>query len=107
MLGLNSLLADLLAKIFSCQIEFSDVIQRLVVNCVLRLRRNTHWQEGTSFDNLLSHAGLGHMGKGGLYVTPPLEDCLTGLTGSSTRAGTVGTDLQLIGGSVADCQTLT
>ncbi len=36
------------------------------------------------------------MGKGGLFVTPPLEDSLTGLTGSSTRAWTGCTDLQLI-----------
>ena len=40
-------------------------------------------------------------------MTPPLEDCLTRLTGSSTRAGTGCTDLQLIGSSVADCQALT
>ncbi len=53
---------------------------------------------------------LRHLGKGGLFVAPPLEDFLTGLTGSSTRAGTGCkgcTDLQLIGSSVADCQVLT
>ncbi len=49
----------------------------------------------------------GILGKGGLFVAPPLEDCLPGLTGSSTRAGTGCTDLQLIGSSVADCQALT
>ncbi len=49
----------------------------------------------------------GIMGKGGLFVAPPLEDCLTGLTGSSTLAGTGCTDLQLIGSSVADLQVLT
>ncbi len=66
------------------------------VGRVLRLRRNTHWQKNASFDSLLSRAGLGViLGKGGLFVTPPL-DCLTGLTGSSTRAGTGCTDLQLI-----------
>ncbi len=45
--------------------------------------------------------------KGGLFVAPLLEYCLTGLAGSSTRAGTGGTDLQLIGSSVADCQAMT
>ena len=45
----------------------------------------------------------GILGKGGLFVIPSLENCLTGLTGSSTRAGTDCTDLQLIGSSVADC----
>ncbi len=37
----------------------------------------------------------------------PLKDCLAGLTGSSTQAGTGCTILQLIGSSVADCQALT
>ena len=48
--------------------------------------------------------------KGGLFVSWHhyyIEDCLTRLTDSSTRAGTDCTDLQLIGGSVADCQALT
>ncbi len=49
----------------------------------------------------------GILGKGGLFVTPPLEDCLTGTTGSSTQAETGCTDLQLIGSSVADSQALT
>ena len=61
---------------------------------VLRLRRNTHY-----FDSLLSRAGI--LGKGALFVVLLLEDCLTGLTGSSTRAGTDCTDLQLIGSCVA------
>ncbi len=45
-------------------------------------------------------------------MLPPLEDCLTGLTGSSTLAGTGCTDLQLICGSVTwqpfgpDCSLL-
>ena len=47
------------------------------------------------------------VGKGGLFVAPPLEECLTWQTGSSTRAGTGRTDFQLIGSSVADCQALT
>ena len=49
----------------------------------------------------------GILGKGGLFVAPPLEDCLSGQTGCSTRAGTGGTDLQLVGSIVADCQALT
>ncbi len=65
------------------------------VGNVLRLRRNSH---------VLAY---GILGKGGLFVAPPLEDCLTGLTGSSTRAETGCTDLQLNSSSVADCQTLT
>ncbi len=37
---------------------------RLVVDVViLRLRRNTHWQKYASFNNLLSRAGLWHLGK--------------------------------------------
>ena len=48
----------------------------------------------------------GILGKGGLFATQPLEDRLTRLTGSSTRAGTGRTYLQLIGSSVADCQAL-
>ena len=58
-----------------------------------------------SFDSLLSIAGFGHLGKGWTeFVTPPLED---GLTGSTTLAGTGRTDLQLIGSIVADCLVLT
>ena len=34
-------------------------------------------------------------------MSPPLEDCLTGLKGSSTLTGTGCTDLQLICGSAA------
>ena len=47
------------------------------------------------------------LGKGGLFGAPPLEDCLTGLTGSSTIAGTGCADLQLISSSMADYQALT
>ena len=43
----------------------------------------------------------------GLVKAPPLEDCLTGLTCSSTQAGTGRTALQLIGSSVDNCQALT
>ena len=39
-----------------------------------------------------------------MFEAPPLEDCLTGLTGSSTQAGTGDAELQLIGSSAADCQ---
>ena len=64
------------------------MLQNVVVGRVLRLR-----QQYSSFDSpILSRAGLGHLGKGGLFVAPSLEDCLTGLTGSSTRAGTGCTD---------------
>ena len=76
--------------------------QKLVVRA-LRLRRNTHWQDYASFDSLLARAGLGHLVKGWIVCgTPAIEDCLTGLTGSSTRAGADCTDLQLqhIGNSV-------
>ncbi len=59
-----------------------------VVDRVLRLLRNTHWHDCASFDSLLSRAG-----KGGLFVAPPLDDGLTGLTGSSTLAGTGCTGL--------------
>ncbi len=62
-----------------------------IVFRVLRLRRIAHCHEYASFDSLLSRADLGNLGKGWivqLFVAPPIEDCLTGLTGSSTRAGT-------------------
>ncbi len=75
----------------------------VIVGRVLRLRRNTHCHKDASFDSLLSRAGLGHLGKGwivrSICVAPPLEDCLTGLTGSSTQGGTAS--------SVAGCQALT
>ena len=44
----------------------------------------------------------GILGKGGFFVAPPLEDCLTRLMGSSAQAGTGRTDLHLTGSSVAD-----
>ncbi len=68
---------------------------------VLRLRRNTRWHLHTSFDSLFSRTALGILGKGGLFVTPPLQDCLTRLTGSSTLAGTGCVYLQLVGNSQA------
>ena len=43
----------------------------------------------------------------GLVEALPLEDCLTGLTGSSTQAGIGRTALKLIGSSVDNCQALT
>ncbi len=64
------------------------VLNDVIVGRVLRLRRITHWQLCASFESLLSPAGLRHLGKGGLLVASPLEDCLNGLSGSSTRAGT-------------------
>ena len=62
-----------------------------VVGRVLRLRQNTYWQYYASFDSLLSRAGLGYLGKGCI-----VRDTTSGLTGSSTRAGTGCADLQLI-----------
>ena len=63
----------------------------VVVGRVLRL------QNVPVFDSLLSHAGLGHLGKGWIVC----DTTTTGLTGSSTQAETVCTDLKLIGSSVA------
>ncbi len=87
----------------------------------LNLRRNTHRLSSRFQQPYFPCAGLGHIGKertfrvtttrglpyqangllypGRLLMSPPLEECLTGLTGSSTRAGTGCTDLQLICGS--------
>ena len=77
-----------------------------VVGRILRLRRNTEWQEYANFNSLLSGAGLGNLGKGG-FVTPSIEDCLTRLMGSSNQARTGCTDLQFMGSRLADCQALT
>ncbi len=44
-------------------------------------RRQLH----AGFNSLLSHAGLGRLGRGCLFVAPTLGDCLTRLTGSPTR----------------------
>ena len=72
------------------------------------LRRNVQWQQHDIFDNRHYRVGFGNLGKGWIeFVGPQLEDCLTGLTGSSTQAGTGCTHLQLIDDIVADCQTLT
>ena len=35
----------------------------IVVNRVLRLWRNMHWEQYASFDSLISRAGLRHLGK--------------------------------------------
>ncbi len=71
------------------ELTFQDVI--FIIGRVLRLRRNTHWHEYSSFDSLLSRAGFGNVGKGcilcGTTTIPFLTGCLTGLTGSSTQAG--------------------
>ena len=61
-----------------------------------------NYQFSTSFDSLL---GLGHLGEG--RIVRGTITSLSGLTGSSTQAGTGRTNLQLIGISVADCQALT
>ena len=60
----------------------------------LRLRRNYQ------FDSLFSRAGLVHLGKGWIVRDSTLDDCLIGLTGSSTRAGAGCTKLHLIGSSL-------
>ena len=81
---------------------------RLYVGRVVRLRRNTHLHQNASFDSLLSRAGLGHLGNGWIVRgTITRINCLSGLTGPSTQAGTGSTDLQLISSSVTDCQALT
>ncbi len=46
----------------------------------------------TAYSPVLAY---GILGKGGLFVTPPLEDCLNWLTGSSALVGTGCADLQL------------
>ncbi len=56
-----------------------------------------------SSNSLLSRAGLGHLGKG----WPTTRRWPYWLSYSSIQAGTGGTDLQLIGSSVAGCQALT
>ena len=71
---------------------------KINMRLVLRLRRNTHWQVTipvlTAYFPVLAY---GILGKGELI----LEDCLSGITGSFTQAGTGCTDLQLMGSSVA------
>ena len=47
------------------------------------------------------------MEKDGLLGTPQLEECLTGLIGSSTQLELVVMIFRHFGSSVADCQTLT
>ena len=75
-----------------------------VVGRVLRLRRNKHWQQNASFDDLC--AGLGHLGKEWIVCGTTARK-LPGLTGFSTQAGTGCTDLLLVCSSAADCQALT
>ena len=58
--------------------QFSFVLT-ITICRVLRLRRNTYWQQYASFYCLVSLAGLRILGKGGLFATPPLEDALLGL----------------------------
>ena len=77
------------------------------IDRVLRLRWNTHWHQNSSLTHYFYVLAQGIMGKCGLFVTPPLEEYLTKLTGSSTQAGAGYTELQPIGSSVADCQAWT
>ena len=61
----------------------------MFIGRVLRLRRNAYWYNFARFDSLLFvELAQSIMGKGVLFVTPPLEDCITGPTGSSIQAGT-------------------
>ncbi len=48
---------------FSKATHLLDNHHRYIIGRVLRLRRNTHWPNHTSFDSLLSRAGLRHQGK--------------------------------------------
>ncbi len=68
----------------------------VTTNRVLRLRRNSTGRQSVliAYYPVLAQ---GILGKGVLFVAPPLEDCITGLMRSSTQAGT----------DCADCQTLT
>ena len=61
-----------------------------------------------AYDVLLYCSEFIHLGLHSvrLLLFLPLEDCLTGLKGSSTQAETGCIDLQLICTSVADCQAL-
>ncbi len=72
--------------------------------CPLRfLRRSVLFSAwGGICTAIVNYQGI--LGKGGLFVTPPLEDCLTMLTGSSIHAETGRGDIQLIDNSVADWQ---
>ena len=67
----------------------------------------TAYKSNANLDSLLSRVGLDILGEGKLFVAPPLEDCSTGLTGSSIQAGTGCTNFLLLVSSVADCQSLT
>ncbi len=81
---------------------------------VIRFSRYYYWScsppcggiRTGSFHILLSHAGLRHLGKGWIVRdTTTRRVPYTGLTGSSTRAGTGFTNLHSL--SVAVCQALT
>ncbi len=49
---------------FKVRLILQNKIINIIIGRVLRLRRNTHWQQNASFDSLFSRAGLGHVGKG-------------------------------------------
>ena len=89
-------------------VEKDEALTLHLVSPFLRLWRNAHWQNYASFHSLLSRAGLGNRQQYGQlpdtdltmilgkYIrqlkkewiirdaTNKIEDCLTGLTGSST-----------------------
>ncbi len=87
----SQIFQELLLEICFCSFSPPAAEYALVVN----------YQFGPAYFPVLAY---GILGKGGLFVTPPIEDCLTGLTGSSTRAETGCAELH---SSVADCQALT
>ena len=74
--------------------------------CVLRLRRNTHWQNRANLDSLLSLV-LEHVRKGGFFVSPLPKIGLMGLFYPQPEQ-VVPTRFKLISSNlVADCQALT
>ena len=72
-----------------------------------KLPEQTHLEGILLLLFVFSVLAYGILGKGGLFMVPPLDDCLIRITGSSTRAGTGCRDLQLIHNSVVHCQALT
>ncbi len=53
----------LVSAVSGSWLNLYDVLEKVCVCRVLRLRRNTHRHNYASFDSLLSGAGLGHLGK--------------------------------------------
>ena len=104
------LLLVCLAGIFCVILTCGSHIMQAVTNStntldivvrVLRLRRNTHRSKLPVLTDYFPVLAKGILGKGGLVVAPP-----RGLPNWANelfyKAGTGGTDLQLIGSSVAN-----